>query len=248
MNNQDITVTELLNHHAITTLLDAQQEHRSIKIFLNSRQAPRMSAVLGFDYFGQQLLLDGFLPQVEEKVKKAMHKQPFWAQLRADRGVLNICCVLIETTCDLHTVKIIHCEHSDNRRWHTRIHFRPRSGPDITFDVPRDLPLQGAIRNLSVHGALVEFYGDDVRDRLIERRRYNGRLRFNEHFDLEINCQLRKVNFNRKPACHGAVRLMFEHSSEVALVQLENFIEAFHAGYDIAPVSALQRNYAISVA
>lgn len=221
-------VLDLSDQDLVSALLDAQQNHKVVKVYLPDGNQPLSSTVLGFDYYERSLLLDSLTPPVGKQKLKTLEKTPFWLQLRHEDRYLNLFCVVDEYQYDLYTLKILQHEFTDNQRWFSRIRFDVRKGPQLTVDLPHELPIKGYIRDLSAHGALVEFYGNDIRDQLEDRKVCDCRLRFNELFDVELKAEIKQLTFARRPSCHSQLRLMFTSHSSVTFSQLENFIEAFN--------------------
>ncbi len=217
----------LSDQDLLNALLEAQHHHKSIKVYLPDGNLALSSTVLGFDYYARTILLDSLTPPIRGRQAKTLENTPFWLQLRHDGSMINIFCTLEECQYDLYTLKILQHEFTDNQRWFSRIHFDVRTGPKLSLEVPHELPVEGHIRNLSVHGALVEFYGEDVRERLGAHGNYNCRMRFNDLFDAHVTTEIRHAAFLRKPSCHSALRLVFRSHSDVSYAQLDNFINAF---------------------
>lgn len=223
---------EIQDTELVTALLDAQQHHKSVKVYLPNGGQPLASAILGFDYYQQTILLDGFNPPLSRQHIQQLAQVPFWLQLRTEDEYVNVFCTLVEHQFDLYTLKILQHEVTDNQRWFARVEFDARKGPEFSLDIPYDLPLKGHVRNLSVHGALVEFYGSDVRDQLGGLKQAQSSLRFNELFGVELKADIKQVSILRQPM-RSAVRVMFNQHSSVSFSQLENFIDSFNQGSDL---------------
>ncbi|MFL0799123.1 MAG: flagellar brake protein [Agarilytica sp.] len=219
---------DLSDQELISALLDAQQQHKVVKVYLTNGSQALNSNLLGFDYYERSLLLDSLTPPVGNQQLKSMAKTPFWLQVRHQDSYLNLYCVVSEFQYDLYTLKILQHEFTDNQRWFPRIRFDARQGPELTLDVPHELPIKGRIRNLSVHGAMVEFYGEDIREHIGSLQHCLCRLRFNELFDVELKADVKQLTYERKPSCHSRLRLMFTSHSGVSYSQLDNFIDAFN--------------------
>lgn len=222
-----LTVLDLSDQNLLAALLDAQQQHKVVKVYLPNGCQALNSTVLGFDYYERSLLLDSLTPPIGKKKLKSLEKTPFWLQMRHQDQYLNLFCVVLEFQYDLYTLKILQHEFTDNQRWFSRIRFEVRQGPQLSLDLPHELPIKGHIRNLSAHGAMVEFFGDDIREQLDGRTVCDCRLRFNELFDVELKAEVKQLSFVRRPSCHSRLRVMFASHSSVSFTQLENFIEAF---------------------
>ena len=222
----------LSDQDLLNALLEAQHHHKSIKVYLPDGNLALNSTVLGFDYYARTILLDSLTPPIRGRQAKTLEKTPFWLQLRHDGSMLNIFCTLDECQYDLYTLKILQHEFTDNQRWFSRIHFDVRTGPSLSIEIPHELPIEGHIRNLSVHGAMVEFYGDDVRERLGTQTASHCRMRFNDLFDVQLQAEIRQAAFLRKPSCHSALRLVFRAHNDVSYAQLDNFINAFQENAD----------------
>lgn len=212
----------------IAALLDAQQQHTFVKVYLPSGDHPLSSTVLGFDYYEKTILLDALTPPIGKQQLSSMERTPFWLQMKHQDSYLNIYCIVEEFQYDLYTLKILQHEFTDNQRWFSRVKFDARQGPELTLDIPHELPIIGHIRNLSVHGAMAEFYGEDIRDRVGSSDPITCRLRFNELFDITLKAQIKNLTFLRKPSCHSHLRVQFSSHSNVTFSQLQNFIDAFN--------------------
>ncbi len=212
----------------IAALLDAQQQHTFVKVYLPNGDQPLCSTVLGFDYYEKTLLLDSLTPPIGQDQLSSMEKTPFWLQMKHRDSYLNIFCIVEEFQYDLYTLKILQHEFTDNQRWFSRIKFDTRKGPELTLEVPHELPVVGYIRNLSVHGAMAEFYGEDIRDRVTTNGPISCRLKFNELFDISLKAEIKNLAFLRKPSCHSHLRVLFRSHSNVSFSQLQNFIDAFN--------------------
>lgn len=218
---------DVTNREIVSALLDAQQRRQCVRVYNLEGDKPYVSKILGFDYYEQALLVDGFSPALSKSTLLSMSTTPFWVQLPYKSQYLNLYCLIEEAQFDLFTLKILRCEFTENQRWFSRIHFEPRKGPGLELHLPYDLPAQGTIKNLSVHGARVDFYGDDLRERLVGVKGCHCQIRFNDLFDVRFECQIKQHSFERKPSCHTELRLMFINHSPVSYSQLENFVEAF---------------------
>ena len=224
---------DIKNPDIIGALLDAQDTHSNVKIYQLHCIEPLHSRVLGFDYYSQTLLIDGFSPPQNQKNLALMKEEAFYLQIKASNGkFLRLTCLLVEEHFDLFTLKILTAEFTLNQRWFQRIQFEPRNGPACKFALKEQLPIEGHIRDLSVHGALVECYGDDLREQFVFSRFCETQIKFNELFELSTTCQLKQIQFSRKPSCHTRIRIGFSHHTSVSYSQVENFINAFE--HDLA--------------
>lgn len=230
---------DISDREVLAALLDAQQVHRSVKLYLQDGSMPLNSTVLGFNYYESSLLLDAISPALSAQQQKSLSQVPVWVQLRHEDRFLNVLCLLEDSQFDLHTLKILQCEFTQNQRWFSRVHFDPRKGPKLRMDLPHALPLYGYLRNLSVHGAMVEFYGEDIREQLRGLKQCHCLVRFNELFQLQLNCDIKHLSFERRPSCHSQLRLMFAVHTEVSYSQIENFIDALKV--EDTPLPALKK-------
>lgn len=231
------TVFDLTNPEIVSALLDAQQKQQSVRVYTLEGEKPWLSKILGFDYYEKALLVDGFSPPLPTSRIQAMTHSPFWVQLPHQDQYLNLYCLIEESRFDLFTLKILKCEFTENQRWFSRIHFEPRKGPTLDIRLPHELPVKGFIKNLSVHGAKVDFYGENLRERLFGLKSCFCHMRFNDMFAVEFECQIKNLSFERKPSCHTQLRLMFNDHSPLTYIQLENFIDAFNDGRYLSATS-----------
>lgn len=211
----------------VRALLDAQHEHRAVKIYPAGETIPVNSVILGFDYCGQSILLDGISQPHSHRVIQSMKGCPFWLQLRHEESFLRIECLLDTLQFDLLTLNILRYEFTDNQRWQPRIHFDSRKGPDVRLEFTNTLPVDGHIKNLSAQGALIEVFGINLREHYDQQKRLNLSIRFNEMFELPLEAELKQCKFRRDPSCHTSLRLIFERQSSMVTNQIDSFIEAF---------------------
>ncbi len=221
-------MSELSNPALIGALIDAQRRHKSVRIVPPAGENSVASTILGFDYYESTLLLDNFAPQISRSDTESMKHCAFWLQLPHQDHFLTLYCLLESHLYELYTLKILSYEFTSNRRWYPRIHFDPRRGPILSLTPPHALPVDGWIKNLSVRGAQVEIYGEDIREQLAGQARCDCRIKFNELFTVDCTAAIRQLAFKRSPACHSSLRLVFPQLSPVVFRQLENFIEALH--------------------
>lgn len=210
----------------VYALLDAQQEHKSITIFLNNNTQALRSTVLGFNFYENTLLIDGLNPPVNHTVLKCLATMPFWVQLKCGERYLNLQCVMSENRYDLYTLTLLDHKFTNNQRWFSRIYFDTRRGPEISMFVPHHLPIAGHIKNLSAHGALAEFYGTDIREAFTGMESCNCHIGFNDMFSIDLKCDIKKCSFERRPSCHSVLRVTFDASNSHNISRLDNFIDA----------------------
>ncbi|MFL0809629.1 MAG: hypothetical protein K6L76_04385 [Agarilytica sp.] len=229
-------VEDIQNTDLVTALLDAQQHHKAVKVYLPNGQQALASAILGFDYYEQTILLDAFNPPLSRHQLQQLGQIPFWLQLRADEHYVNVYCTVLEHKYDLYTLKVLQHEISENQRWFPRISFDARKGPEIELAIPYELPLKGHIKNLSVHGALVEFYGNDAREYMAGLKKCESRVRFNELFEMKLLADVKNYSLQRNPM-RTTLRVMFNDHTSVTYSQLENFIDTFNQSSNLFHVA-----------
>ncbi len=219
---------ELQDTVLTSALLEAQNSHKSVKIYTQNTAQRFFSTILGYDYFESSLLIEGLQPSPHMSTITLLETQPFWIQLKEGDRFLNVLCILRERHYDLYTLKIVKYEFSDNQRWFPRIHFDTLKGPEFIFEAQFNIPIVTNIRDLSVHGAAVESPGKDLRESFLGISSCPCKIRFNELFTVSLEAEIKQINFIRKPSCHTHIRLMFESICLTSQVQLENFIDAFN--------------------
>ncbi|WP_086932660.1 hypothetical protein [Agarilytica rhodophyticola] len=214
------------NEKLLRALLDAQQEHAKLTIYLNNSPQIHHSVLLGFNYYENSILIDGLHPPVCHKVLKSLESSPFWLQLKTGEEFLNLQCEIADNLYDLYTLRLLDHRFSNNQRWFSRIYFENRRGPKISVTVPHQIPIVGYIKNLSAHGALAEFYGPDIRPMLANIERCQCYLEFNKAFRMQLKCEIRRVSFERSPSCHSLIRFTIASHDNKYFVQLDSFINA----------------------
>lgn len=210
----------------LSALLDAQHVHAPVTLMLNDGHQPTQSNLLGFDYYDNTLLIDNLRPALSVKQLKTLEREPVWLRIKVGNELLQVLCLLVEFQCDLHTLAIVRCEFTRDHRWFPRITFPVRSGPKCRLSPPNLLPIWGYVRNLSTNGAMIEFYGDDLRESLSNMREVDTHIRFNELFQLTMVCDIKTLKYMRSPSCHTQLRLKFSRHTDISRHQVDGFIDA----------------------
>ncbi len=215
--------------NVLSALLDAQHIHSPVTLMINDGYTPAQSSLLGFDYYDNTLLIDNLRPALSVRELQRMEREPVWLRLKVGDQRLHILCLLVEYQCDLHTLAIVRCEFTRDLRWFPRVSFPSRVGPKCRLSPPHQIPVWGYVRNLSTNGAMIEFYGEDLRESLANMKQVDTHIRFNELFQLNMSCDIKTLKYLRSPSCHTQLRLMFNRHTDISRHQVDGFIEALRS-------------------
>jgi len=202
-------------------------KHQFVTVFDPATGDTLQSFIHGFDLQSSLLLLDGLFPWPQQRLRPGAS---FWIQIKCDSGFFNLEVKLLEVEGqkghELLTVRVCQTNLTHNRRWHPRVYFEPRQGPQVELQLDNQ-PLQTAwIANLSSRGALLEVFGQDLKASVNQTSQIEGVFRFNDHFHLTLKCQVRQSRFLRTPCCHTHIRLQFRVINEEQQAQIDTFIHS----------------------
>ncbi len=229
-------------------LVECGLKHQFVSVHIPGSGETLQSFIHGFDLQSGLVLLDGLYPSPRRRTSKG---EVLWVQIRCKHGFYNLKTELTETDAyrggEMLTVKVTHSEVSHNRRWNTRVYFDPRKGPEVEFQLV-DEPLQKAhVANLSRWGALLEVYGKDLKQPLALQTRLQSSFKFNDHFQMQLNCIAKQCRFLRNPCCHTQIRVQFLELGETSQARLDTFIHSIASPLNTpATQEALLSNFEVA--
>ena len=227
-NNTDTKEEDDALSPAITAaIVECEIQRKALKVIPHNTSKSYQSAILGFDYQAREILID--LPRVLEweVLGHELSHQHFWIQIPVGEKFAMVQAEQLERLNDCISAKIISGFETNNQRWNPRVHFDQQKGPLAKIQLSHQPNVQGHIRNLSLYGALIEFYGQDYRKTFLINRTLKSQIAFNDHFKLNLDLNVSYSAFARSPCCHTKLRVMFEQLTDVQKAQITDFIESF---------------------
>lgn len=210
----------------LKALLDAQRRRSPIKLYLADDHLPCSSAVLGFDFTQQSLLLDRPVGGLTRAQAHCMTTSPFWLQMSYQNRTIAVQCQTLDDADELFTVRMTNIALDTSRRWFPRVHFIARQGPKFALTLSGTQTLTGNVRDLSVHGARVDFYGNNIRTLINARKTLECRLNFNDFFTLHMFADVQQSEYVRRSPRHSRMRVIFQQTEE-SFTQLRDFVDMF---------------------
>ena len=210
----------------IEALISNHTQHSLVQIIIPETQERFQSIIVGFDAYENEVLLGGLYPSPKLKTMEHLATQNFWIQCEYEGQFLNICVEAKEVmlNADLISVSVLNSKLTNNRRWSPRANFDNHQGPKVDI-----LPLYGAVeqgwvKNLSYHGALIECYGHDIRNKMLGKNTVSIRIKFNKDFYAESRITVKQCYFRRSPCRHTSIRVMFDNLPEIESHYIRDFI------------------------
>lgn len=208
----------------IGALLNAYEQHQSLRVYLQDRADVLSSSLLGFDLDKAELLLDTLHPFSRFDMAILVDRQAgLTLAINAGPETWFLDCVMHKLERDVLIVRLRHMRRAFGRRLHPRMQFASGRRPLAEVRTGWSPLLRGELLDLSAFGCQLRMVGADQRQHFNERKAQLA-LYFNEEFELLCEAELKQMFFLRKPCCHNILRLMFKNLNPLQIEQLQTFI------------------------
>ncbi len=211
----------------IDALICNHKNHSLVQVITPKRLQRFQSIILGFDAYEDEILLGGIYPQPSPEMLEYLLEEQFWIQCNYKNQFLNIGARTNEiiTSSDLISANIVESKMTNDRRWSPRAEFKSFHGPKVEVMPTHGEIERGEVKNISYHGAMLEFFGADLRKIISQGEFLNIRIFFNEQYVIETKVKVKQCFFRRKPCRHSGIRIEFSNSRDIDQMQIQEFVD-----------------------
>ena len=211
----------------IDALISNHKNHSLVQIITPEKLTRFQSIILGFDAYEDEMLLGGIYPFPDAETLQTIVDHEFWVQCSYRDQFYNLRVKTNEilASSDLISVRILDSQITQDRRWSPRVEFKSLTGPKVEL-----LPIygdieRGEVKNLSYHGALLEFFGIDLRQNLRDEKFVNLRILLSPQLVIDTKVKIKQCFFRRKPCRHSGLRITFSHINDLDRLHIREFVE-----------------------